>query len=68
MFSLRDYLIFLAGAATFHTISHLTLAFSGALPMVIGGVEVTSQLNILAIAINTLITIGLLWWASRLSK
>lgn len=68
MFSLRDFIIFMAGAAMFHTVSHITLAYSGILPVTVGSMEITSQVNMVAILINALITVGLLWWASRLSK
>lgn len=68
MFTLRDFLIFIAGGVMVHLLSHITLAVSGVLPVTVGGVEITPQVNMVAIVLNALITIGLLWWASRLPR
>jgi hypothetical protein len=68
MFTLRDVVIFLAGAVFFHTLSHIILPYLIALPMHIGYFEFTRAMNIMTIIINAIITIALLWWAARLSK
>ena len=68
MFSLRDFVIFFAGAEFFHTISHIFLWYSVALPLQTKFVLITSSLNMWAVLINALITVALLWWASRLAK
>jgi len=62
--SKRDLLLFLAGAEAFHTLVHVLLYFSGLLPIKLI-IEWTSQLNLYAIIINALITIGLLWLACK---
>lgn len=65
MFSTREWIIFFAGAEVLHTISHIVLSFSGTLPLTFWGFEFTSQWNMIAIVINALIAVLLLWWASR---
>jgi len=62
----RDTLVFLAGAQAFHTISHVILNFTDTLPITVFSITWTQQLNVLAIAINGLATVGLFWWISRL--
>lgn len=66
MLKLRDVLIFLAGAEFFHTLSHIILPYFVTLPIDIKFMMFTPALNVWAIILNALITIGLLWWASRL--
>lgn len=70
MCSKREVLIFLAGASTFHTISHIVLNFAGILPLkfdFMGHVlNITQQFNIYAIIANIIITLALFWWISRL--
>lgn len=68
MFSWRDLVIFLAGAEAFHTFSHVYLAYSKLLPLNMGFMVFTSTHNTIAIVINALITVGLLWLATRMSK
>jgi hypothetical protein len=68
MFSLRDVLIFFAGAQFFHTLSHILLPFFVKLPMDMAGITVTETLNMWAIIINGILMIGLLWWAKKASK
>ena len=68
---LRDVLVFLAGAEAFHTLTHAWLGLSGALPVAMPffpAVELTQGVNVLAIAINALVTGGLLLWVTRLKK
>lgn len=66
MCSKRDMVIFAAGALALHTISHLTLQFSHILPLKMFGFTLTSDLNMYAIGGSAVITIALLWWASKL--
>lgn len=68
MFSLRNILIFFAGFEFFHTISHIAMPFLVSFPLDLKFMLLTSTMNNWAIVINGIITIALLWWASRLSK
>lgn len=68
MFSLRDVVIFIAGAAFFHTLSHIILPLYFKLPLDLGFMVLTPTLNIWIIIISLIITILLLWWAYRLSN
>ncbi len=61
----KHLIIFLAGASTFHTFSHIMLAFTGTLPIMVFGYEITQTMNLWLIAINTAITIGLFWWLAK---
>ena len=67
---LPDALVFFAGVVAFHTLSHVWLGLSGMLPMEIKfpSMTVTHNLNLVAIAVNALITVGLLYGANRLTK
>ncbi len=58
----KDIIVFLAGAQTFHTLSHLVIGLDGALPIKFFFINWTKQLNYMAIAINAVITAGLFWW------
>lgn len=60
----RDIILFLAGAQTFHTLSHILLAFSGSLPIRFFNFWWTKQLNILGIIINMAVTAALFYWLS----
>ena len=66
----RDALVFFAGAEGFHTLSHVWLGLSGMLPMEIlfPPMTITQGLNVFAIVVNGLITVGLLYGAKRLTK
>ncbi len=68
MFKLRDVIIFLAGVEFFHTLSHIILPYFVTLPMQLNFMTLTPYLNLIIIIINAIITILLLWWASRLSR
>lgn len=68
MLKLRDVIIFLAGAEFFHTLSHIILPYFVALPIQLSFMALTPNLNLLIIIINAIITLLLLWWASRLSR
>lgn len=65
MFSLKNVLIFFAGAEFFHTLSHILLPFFVKLPLETKIIYLTPTLNIWAIIINAIITLGLLWWAKK---
>lgn len=67
MWSKKDWVIFFAGIEVFHTLSHIALALSGALPVEFFFVMWTEQLNRWGIIINAAIALGLLWWAYQLS-
>lgn len=64
----RDVVIFLAGAATLHTICHIITPAIIPLPLHVLSFNFTAQMNMLAIVVNALIAIGLLYWAYRLEK
>ena len=66
MCTLRDIVIFLAGAEFFHTLSHIILPYFISMPLDMGVMVLTPTLNLLIIGINALITLALLWWAYRL--
>lgn len=66
MCSKRDTLIFLAGAQTFHTLSHIIINFTDTLPIKFFSIMWTQQLNVFAIILNALVAVGLFWWISRL--
>lgn len=66
MLKLRDVVIFFAGAVFFHTLSHIMLPYFVRLPMDMGFMMFTPTLNIWAIVTSAILTIILLWWASRL--
>lgn len=66
MFTFRDLIIFLAGAEFFHTLIHIFLYYFISLPLDLNFMVLTSRLNNLAIIINAVFTIGLIWWAKQL--
>jgi hypothetical protein len=68
MNSLRDVVLVLAGASAFHTVSHLVLGVSVALPLQLRlpHMTLTHRLNNTAVIVNALITAWLFWWATRL--
>jgi hypothetical protein len=68
MFSLKNVLIFLAGAQFFHTLSHILFPFVVELPLKTKIIYLTPTLNIWAIIINAIITLALLWWASKVKS
>lgn len=63
---LRDIVIFIAGAEFFHTLSHIILPYFITLPLDIKFFTFTSTINLLAVMVNAIITLLLLWWAYRL--
>lgn len=68
MFSFREFIIFLAGAEFFHTVSHLILPFFIHLPYETKYVVLTQTLNFWAIVFNGIITLALILWAKRLPR
>lgn len=68
MCSKRDVVIFFAGVSAFHTISHIMIGYLGILPLTFLSIEWTQNLNMLAIGLNVVITVALLWWAKNLKK
>jgi hypothetical protein len=66
MCSLRDVVIFFAGAEFFHTISHIILPYFVTLPLDMKFMVFTPSWNVFAIVLNAVITIALLWWACRI--
>lgn len=66
MLKLRDVVIFLAGAEFLHTLSHILLPYFVTLPLDMRLIVFTQTWNVWTIVINAVITIILLWWASRL--
>ena len=68
MISLRDVVIFFAGAEFFHTLSHIILTYLINFPLRTKVMIVSSSINNWAITVNALITIGLILWAVALTK
>lgn len=68
MLSLKNVLIFFAGAEFFHTLSHILLPFFVELPLETKIIHLTPTLNMWAIIINAIITLVLLWWAKKLKS
>lgn len=66
MWSTREIIIFLAGAQTFHTLSHIIFALSRTLPIKFWFITWNQQLNLIAIIINVIVMVGLFWWLSKL--
>jgi len=65
MFSLKNVLIFFAGAEFFHTLSHILLPFFVQLPLETRVIHLTPTFNMWAIIINAIITLVLLWLAKK---
>ncbi len=65
---LRDFVVFLAGAEFFHTLSHVVLTALISFPWQTKMMMVTQSLNSWAITLNGAITILLLVWASKLKS
>lgn len=68
MVSFRDFIIFLSGAEFFHTLVHVFLHYYELLPFDLKFIVLTPNFNNWSIVINFLITIALMWWASKLSS
>lgn len=68
MCTLRDIVLFFAGAEFFHTLSHVILPYFVSMPVDMGFMILTPLMNVWFIGINALITLILLWWANRLKN
>ena len=68
MCSKKNIIVFFAGAEAFHTLGHIIIGMSGMLPIKFFSILWTQNLNIVGIIINAVITMGLLYWASKLKK
>lgn len=68
MFTMREVLIFLAGATCLDTISHMLLAAYAKLPLDFTFIILTPSLNFWAIIINATLTVVLLIWAAKLPR
>jgi hypothetical protein len=66
MYSFRDFIVFLTGVEFFHTISHFLIPFFVDLPLQTKYMVLTSNINLLAIIINAVITVSLFFWAYKL--
>ncbi len=67
----EDVLAFLAGTEAVHTLAHGWLGLSGTLPItmpVFPWITITPALNAASIVVNAVITLGLLYWATRLKR
>lgn len=62
-FSKHNFLYFLAGAAFWEALIHVSLHFSGALPLNYWGYTITPTNNMYIIIIAGLISVGALWFA-----
>lgn len=65
---LRDIVVFLAGAAFLHTISHVLLPYYVTLPLSTTVMTVTRSDNIWIIVISAIVTVLLLWLAKAMKK
>ena len=63
MYSKRDLAIFSAGALASHTFSHIFIHFSRTLPVQVFSYTFTAQMNVVAIALNAVATVGMLYFA-----
>lgn len=66
--TLREVLIFVAGAVFFHMLCQLFLFFFIQFPVNLGFTTLSAAQNMIAIIINAILTILLLWWASKLRR
>lgn len=62
MWSKKEIIIFVAGAQTFHTLTHILINFTGTLPIKFFFINWTWGLNFIGIIVNILITIVLFTW------
>lgn len=68
MLTLREVVIFLAGASAFHTFSHLALPAMVQMPLAVKWpkMTLTTTWNTFAIVVNVAMTVALIVWATRL--
>lgn len=63
MISRRDFGMMLVGAALFHMIGHMIIAWMGILPLSFGPILLSEHLNMAAIIASGALAVGLFWWA-----
>ena len=71
MFGKKNIIMFFAGVAAFHTLTHIVLYFTDLLPMracSCCSFVFTPEMNFWAVTVSAAITIALLGWASQLKK
>jgi len=68
MYSKRDLAIFSAGALASHTFSHIFMQFSHTLPIHVFSYTFTTHMNVVAIGLNALATVGMLYLAHCLKN
>lgn len=68
MYSKRDLAIFSAGALASHTFSHIFIHISHTLPIRVFSYTFTAQMNVVAIILNALATVGMLYLAHCLKN
>lgn len=68
MFTLKEIVMFLAGASAFHTFSHLVLPAMVQMPMAVKWpkMTLTSGFNTTVVVVNAAVTAALLVWAIKL--
>lgn len=62
----KNLLIFLAGAAAMHLVTHLMFPYYIHLPLDVGGFSFTSTMNVWTIVASAVVTVALLWSAARI--
>jgi len=68
MCTLRDVVVFLAGAETMHAVSHVFMHYYVTFPFHTSLVEVTSQMNNIGMIVNAVVAVLLIVWAMRMGK
>ncbi|CRX37940.1 hypothetical protein [Estrella lausannensis] len=68
MFSLKNWYIFLAGAAFFHTVSHALLPYYFDLPLHLKNFSLTYEMNQYILAGSGALTILLLFLAAKTKR
>ena len=66
MWSTKEIWIFIAGAQSFHTLSHIVFMLDGILPMRFFGIKITKKANFWIIIINLIITAALFWHIAKM--
>lgn len=65
MFTCKNVFIFLAGAVFFHALSHFLLPYYVTLPIQVGTMTITSELNMIIAWVSLAFSVGLLFAAKR---
>lgn len=66
MWTLKEVVIFLSGAQTFHTFSHFFMYYVGFPPFQYYSWTITPQFIFWTGALNIVITLALFWWLMKL--